>query len=93
MKHLKLAISLLVFGVVLVYAIAFAAHNSSAVTINFLGGLRASLPLSLWVGVFMAAGALSFWIASGISLTRQRLRLRKLERQLGESKRRVDRVG
>lgn len=92
MKQIKLILSIAVFLVVLAYTLAFAAHNSGSISINFLAGFGFSMPLALWLGIFFLAGALLTWVLTGFSNTAQKLKLRKLQKELEEAKRRVDRV-
>lgn len=92
MKQIKLVLSVLFFVLVLAYTLAFAAHNSESINVNFLAGLEISMPLALWVGVFVTAGALLAWLITGWGSAAQKIKLRQLHKELEEAKRRLDKV-
>ncbi|KZZ46641.1 MAG: LapA family protein [Saccharospirillaceae bacterium] len=92
MKQIRLVLSIAVFLAVLAYTLAFAAHNSSMISINFLAGLEVTMPMALWVGLFFSVGALLAWLITGVRDASQKMKLRKLQKELEESKRRLDRV-
>lgn len=92
MKRLKLVVSILFFLLVLSYALAFAAHNSTNLTVDFLAGLKVSLPAALWIGLFVTLGGVIAWFFTGVASVRQRLRISRLEKELEESKRRLGKM-
>jgi len=92
MKQIKLVLSVVFFVAVLAYTLAFAAHNSESVNVNFLAGIQISMPLALWAGIFVSAGALIVWLITGLGSTAQKLKLRQLQKELEEAKRRLDKV-
>lgn len=92
MKQIKLVLSIAVFLAVLAYTLAFAAHNSETISINFLAGLQVAMPMALWLGLFFSAGALLAWLITGVTNASQKMKLRKLHKELEETKRRLDRV-
>jgi len=92
MKALKLAISVLLLLVVLAYTLAFAAHNSADVTVNFLAGATLTLPLAIWIGLFISVGALTAWLVGGLTSTVRQLKLRKLQKELKQARQRLDKV-
>lgn len=93
MKQLKLIFIILICLVLLSYAVAFAAHNKDQVTINFLIGFQVTIPIAVWSGLVFSVGVLSVWLLGGISAAAQKLRLRKLQKELEEVKRRLEKVG
>lgn len=92
MKQIRLVLSIAVFLVVLAYTLAFAAHNSESVRINFLAGLQVEMPLAVWLGVFFTTGALLVWLIAGVTNASQKMKQRKLQKDLEEARRRLDRV-
>lgn len=92
MKQIKLILSVVFFVLVLAYTLTFAAHNSDSVSVNFLLGLEVSMPLALWVGIFIAVGALLTWLITGLAHTAQNIKLKRLQKELEDAKRRLDNV-
>ncbi|ASP40386.1 hypothetical protein CHH28_17635 [Bacterioplanes sanyensis] len=93
MKQLKLGISMLLFVLVLVYAIAFSANNSTAVNVDLLTGAVIQGPLSLWLGAMLLLGAVAGYLLSWLSKARQSLELRRLRREVKQLQERASKPG
>lgn len=92
MKQLKLMFIILICLMLLGYAIAFAAYNNQQVTINFLVGAQVTISIALWSGLVFSVGVLFVWLLGSFSNAAQRLKMRKLQKELEEVKRRLERV-
>ena len=92
MKQFKLMLSVAVFLLILAYTLAFSAHNSGSVGVDFLLGFQVAMPLALWLGLFFTAGALFAWLITGLANTAQKIKLKKLKKELEDAKRRLDKV-
>lgn len=92
MKKLKTGLSIVIFLLVLAYALAFSAHNSQALALNFLVGLPVSWPAALWLGMALLVGAVLGFISSFTLLARQKLQLRRLNKELNDTKQRLNKL-
>lgn len=92
MKNIKLIVSVTIFVVLLVYCIAFAAHNSTSINIDFLAGTVISLPLPVWMLIFFCSGMLVSFVLGFYSRSRQRLKLGQLQKQLDDARQRLNKI-
>lgn len=92
MKQLKLMFIILICLMLLGYAVAFAAYNNQQVTINFLVGAQVTISIALWSGLVFSVGVLFVWLLGSFSNAAQRLKMRKLQKELEEVKWRLERV-
>lgn len=93
MRQLKVGISVVLFVLVLVYAVAFSANNSEAVAVDFLTGAVIEAPLSLWLGTMLLLGAVAGYVLSALGKTRQSFELRRLRREVKQLQERVSKPG
>jgi uncharacterized integral membrane protein len=82
LRKIRMFVSLMSFVLLLVYCLAFAARNSSLVTVDFLAGLPVELPLALWMGLAVMIGCLFGVIAGVASGFRKNREIRRLQKQL-----------
>lgn len=85
MRKLKSILSILVLLLVLAYALSFAAHNSQIVTLDFLIGAPVSWPAALWLGVVLMVGTALGLFSGIIVYIRQKLRIRRLSKELQDT--------
>lgn len=82
MKKITTGLSILFFLFVLAYVLAFAVNNSQPLALDFLVGAQVSLPVALWLGAALLAGA-AIGLSAGIIVhTKQKLRIRRLQKEL-----------
>ena len=93
MKQLKVLISLVLFVLVLAYAVAFSANNSALVTVDLLTGTQLQGPLSLWLGAMLFAGGIAGYMLSSLGKARRLLELRRLRRELKLQQERASKPG
>ena len=87
MKKITTGLSILFFLFILAYVLAFAVNNSQPLALDFLVGVPVTLPVALWLGAALLAGA-SVGLGAGIVVqTKQKLRIRRLQKELQNSAR------
>ncbi|UXD87965.1 LapA family protein [Thalassolituus hydrocarboniclasticus] len=92
MKTLKVGLSVVLFVVVLAYALAFAAQNSLLVELNFLFGNPVALPVSLWLGAVLLLGVVAGLISGIMINARQKLQMRQLRKELANTQQRLNKL-
>jgi uncharacterized integral membrane protein len=93
MRQLKVGISIVLFVLVLVYAIAFSANNSEAVAVDLLTGAVIEAPLSLWLGAMLLLGAIAGYLLSSLGKAKQVFELRRLRREVKQLQERASKPG
>ncbi|MDK2776138.1 MAG: LapA family protein [Pseudomonadota bacterium] len=92
MKKLKAGLSVLLFILVLAYALAFAANNSLPVELDFLIGSPLTLPVSVWLALALFSGVVVGIFSNMAASARHRLALRQLKKELSETKQRLSKL-
>lgn len=92
MRKLRTLISVVLFLIVLAYALAFSAHNSQPIVLDFMIGTPVSWPASLWLGVVLMTGTVLGLFSSAFIVTRQKLRIRRLSKELQDTKQRLSKL-
>ena len=92
MKKLKTGLSVLLFLMVLAYALTFSVHNNQLVTLDFLIGNPVAWPLALWIGLAVFAGAVLGLLSGMVLLARQKLQIRRLHKELNDTRQRLNKL-
>lgn len=92
MRKLKTLLSVLIILVVLAYALAFSSHNSQPIALDFLIGDPVNGPAALWLGLVLMTGALLGFFSGALIQARQKLRIRRLSKELQDTKQRLSKL-
>ena len=92
MKKIRLLLIVILFILVLGYALVFASANSQAVALDFIIGSSVSLPVALWLGLALMVGVVAGMLTGMLSSARHRVSLRLLRKELGDTRQRLNKL-
>lgn len=92
MKKIRLLLIVTLLLGVLGYAIGFASANAQMLALDFLIGPAISLPTAIWLGIALLTGVLAGLLGGFVSSARQRVSVRQLRKELGETRQRLNKL-